>query len=80
MKITEILKSGQSFFVALNNEEAELLKELRQRESVMKSDLSERQQIIANQLVNKDLLLRINENNRIVYRQPAGSATSRSSS
>jgi hypothetical protein len=80
MKITEIVKSGHSFFVALNNEEAELLKELRHKEFVLKSELSERQQIIANQLVNKDLLLRINENNRIVYQQPARSTNSRSGS
>jgi fructose-1-phosphate kinase PfkB-like protein len=79
MKITEILKANSKLYVALDNEEAELLKELRNKDLILKSDLSERQQLIANQLVNKDLLLRINDNNRIIYKQPTRADHNRSS-
>jgi hypothetical protein len=72
MKITEITKGKQKVHVAIYNEEIELLEKLRDTDSVYKNELSERQQLIANQLVNKDLLIRINDNNRIVYKKPTG--------
>ena len=76
MKIAEIEGRGSKLFVALNNEEAEFLKKMNEDQQVYKSDLTEREQLIANQLVNKDLLLRINEKSRILYKRPPGSANS----
>ena len=72
MKITEITKGKQKVHVAIYNEEIELLEKLRDTDSIYKNELSERQQLIANQLVNKDLLIRINDNNRILYKKPTG--------
>jgi hypothetical protein len=64
MKIIELVNNIQ---LPINNEEAELLKKFSDGEKLNKSDLSSRQQILANQLVNKDILLRTNQNGQIVY-------------
>jgi hypothetical protein len=70
MKITEITRGAQKFHVVVNNEEIEVLNEFKKTPQIYKSEMTERQQVIANQLVNKDLLIRINENNRIIYKKP----------
>jgi len=66
MKIVELLTKIQ---MPINNEEAELLREFDEQQQIYKSDLEPRQQLIANQLVNKEVLYRIQENGRIVYRK-----------
>lgn len=67
MKIVEIL-NGLS--VAITNEEADLLLQFdEQTPSVARRDLDERKQIMANNLVNKNVLKRIKENGRIVYKR-----------
>lgn len=67
MKIVEIL-NGLS--VAITNEEADLLLQFDdQTPSVARRDLDERKQIMANNLVNKNVLKRIKENGRIVYKR-----------
>jgi len=66
MKIVELLTKIQ---MPINNEEAELLSEFDEQQQIYKSDLEPRQQLIANQLVNKEVLYRIQENGRIVYRK-----------
>jgi hypothetical protein len=63
MKIIELVNSIQ---LPISNEEAELLKKFSD-DNLNKSDLSPRQQILANQLVNKNVLLRRKENGQIVY-------------
>jgi len=63
MKIVELVNSIQ---LPINNEEAELLKTFSDG-NLNKSDLNPRQQVLANQLVNKDILLRKNQNGQIVY-------------
>jgi len=64
MKIIELVNNIQ---LPITNEEADLLKEFSDDERLNKSDLSPRQQILANQLVNKNVLLRANQNGQIVY-------------
>ena len=66
MRIVELLNN---ISLPITNEEAEVLDMLNDRKELRKSDLDERQQIMANQLVNKDVLYRINENGRITYKK-----------
>ena len=70
MKIIEVT---QHLSVAITNEEADILAQFDEDTPVVaKSELNERQQLIANQLVNKDLLQRKNENGRIIYKKRFG--------
>lgn len=74
MKIIEVT---QHLTVAITNEEADVLSQFDESTPVVaKGDLNERQQLIANQLVNKDLLLRKNENGRIIYKKRFGQTAS----
>ena len=66
MRIVELINN---ISLPITNEEAEVLDMLNDRKELRKSDLDERQQILANQLVNKDVLYRINENGRITYKK-----------
>lgn len=66
MRIVELLNN---ITLPITNEEAEVLDMLTDSKQVFKSDLDSRQQLIANHLVNKDVLLRIQENGRITYRK-----------
>lgn len=67
MKIVELTKNIN---VAITNEEADLLNQFDEDTPVMaKGNMNERQQFMANQLVNKDLLIRQNENGRITYKR-----------
>jgi hypothetical protein len=70
MKIVEVTKQLQ---VAVTNEEADVLLQFDEDTPVVaRSDLNDRQQLLANQLVNKNLLLRIKENGRIIYKKRTG--------
>jgi hypothetical protein len=66
MKILEITNK---ILLPVTNEEAELLEEFESNDSIFKSDLNERQQLLANQLVNKDVLLRKNQDGKIFYKK-----------
>lgn len=67
MKIVEVTKQLQ---VAITNEEADVLLQFDENTPVVaKGDLNDRQQMMANQLVNKNLLLRIKENGRTIYKK-----------
>jgi len=66
MRIVELINN---ISLPITNEEAEVLDMLNDRKELRKSDLDQRQQIMANQLVNKDVLYRINENGRITYKK-----------
>ena len=68
MRIVELLNKIN---LPIDNEEADLLREFDDQSEVHKADLDPRQQHIANQLVNKDVLRRIRENGRITYRKKA---------
>ncbi len=70
MKIVEITNS---ITVAITNEEADLLTQFDEDTPAMaKRDLTDRQQLLANQLVNKDVLQRKNENGQLIYKKRAG--------
>jgi hypothetical protein len=64
MKIVELINKVQ---LVLNNEQADLLGRFQHEPKVLKSSLSEREQVIANQLTTQDVLLRCNENGKITY-------------
>jgi hypothetical protein len=64
MKIVELINKVQ---LVLNNEQADLLGRFQHEPTVLKSSLSEREQLIANQLTTQDVLLRCNENGKISY-------------
>lgn len=67
MKIIELTSNLN---IAITNEEAEVLNLFDESKPVIaKGDLNERQQSIANQLVNKDVLLRKNNNGQIIYKR-----------
>jgi transcription initiation factor IIE alpha subunit len=66
MRIVELLSK---IHLPINNEEAEILDMFTEDKEVFKKDLNERQQILANQLVNKDVLYRLKENGRVKYRK-----------
>lgn len=66
MKIVELLNNKQPLQIAITNEEAELLEKFEQGE-VQRQDLNEREIVVANGMVNKDVLYRQNENGRIIY-------------
>ena len=65
MRIIEITKT---LSIPISNEEYDLLKEM-ESDMVEKRSLNARQQHIANQLVNKDILIRLNENGKIFYKK-----------
>lgn len=66
MKIVELLNKLQ---LPITNEEADLLAKFDGETSIFKSELNERQQHIANQLVTKDVLLRKNQDGKITYKK-----------
>jgi len=53
--------------MALNNEEAEFLTKFDEYSQLKKNDLSERDQYLAGQLVNKGLVIRKNQNGSINF-------------
>jgi hypothetical protein len=65
MRIIELLNNVT---LPITNEEAEVLDMLQDSKQLFRSDLDPRQQRLANSLVNKNVLLRIQENGRITYR------------
>ena len=66
MKILELVNT---ISIAITNEEAEVLDLFEDDTVVSRQDLSPRQVILANQLVNKDILLRKNETGQITYKK-----------
>ena len=69
MKIIEVTGNIK---LAITNEEADVLAKFDdETPTKTKQDLSEREQHIINQLVNKDVLLRKNENGQIIYKKKA---------
>jgi hypothetical protein len=66
MKILELVNT---ISIAITNEEAEVLDLFEDDTVVQRQDLSPRQVVLANQLVNKDILLRKNETGQITYKK-----------
>lgn len=67
MKIIELTSN---LTIAITNEEAEMLDLFDETKPVIaKGELNERQQSLANQLVNKDILIRKNSDGQIIYKK-----------
>jgi len=66
VKIIELLNNKQPLQIPITNEEAELLEKFNEGEA-HRQDLTEREVVVANAMVNKDVLYRKNENGRIIY-------------
>jgi hypothetical protein len=66
MKIVELTNK---LLLPITNEEAELLGRFIGATPVAKSHLTEREQLLANQLTVKDVLLRTNEDGKIYYKK-----------
>lgn len=66
MKIVELINRLQ---LPITNEEADLLDQFKDHEQISKRDLNERQQHIANQLVNKDVLTRRIQDGQIIFKK-----------
>ena len=64
MKIVELVNKIR---LPITNEEADVLGRFDQDPKIEKSDLTPRQHFIANQLVNKDILFRKNNDGKIYY-------------
>jgi hypothetical protein len=68
MKIVDLTKPKLSVYI--NNEEADLLKLFDdENPKWLKRDFDDRQLLIANQLVNKNILKRIKEDGRIIFKR-----------
>lgn len=66
MKIVELTNHLQ---VPITNEESDILGLFNKHGIIEKSQLGLREQHIANQLVNKDVLLRKNQDGKITYKK-----------
>ena len=66
MKIVELVNKIR---LPITNEEADVLGRFDQDPKIEKSDLTPRQHVIANQLVNKDILFRKNNDGKIYYQK-----------
>ena len=66
MKIVELVNKIK---LPITNEEADELGKFDNVKKIAKEDLTPRQSLIANQLVNKDILFRKNEDGKIYYRK-----------
>jgi hypothetical protein len=64
MKIVEIMQGLQ---LQITNEEADVLGRFHDQSTVQKKEFNEREAYVANQLVNKNVLLRKNQDGQIVY-------------
>jgi hypothetical protein len=66
MKIIELLNNIQ---MPITNEQADLLGRFTDEPVISKKDLNDREQLIANQLTSRDVLLRLKENGQIIYKK-----------
>lgn len=66
MKIVELINNVQ---LPITNEESELLERFIGNTPIAKTHLTDREQVLANQLTVKDVLLRTNEDGKIYYKK-----------
>lgn len=66
MKIVELVNNIQ---LPITNEEAEILERFVGDTPIAKAHLNEREQVLANQLTVKDVLLRTNNDGKIYYKK-----------
>lgn len=66
----KIIEFTSGLHMPITNEESDVLSRFDNTEHIInKQDLSEREQVLANQLVNKGVLVRKNSNGQIHYRK-----------
>ena len=68
MKIVELVNKIN---VPITNEEAEVLDMFEDEAVIQRQDLSPREVILANQIVNKDILYRKHESGKTAYKKKA---------
>jgi len=69
----KIIELTSKISVPISNEEQDLLLQFDEETPVLpKNKMTDRQQLLANQLVNKNILIRQNENGKINYKKRAG--------
>jgi hypothetical protein len=66
MKIVELTNK---LLLPITNEEAELMEKFVGESTIAKRDLNEREQLLANQLTIKNVLLRKNEAGKLYYQK-----------
>lgn len=66
MKIVELVNK---IHIPITNEEADVLGKFDENTDIDKSKLSDREQVTANSLVNKNVLLRKNKDGKIYYKK-----------
>ena len=66
MKIVELTNK---VLLPITNEEKDLLDRFTSDEPIAKNQLDEREQVVANQLTVKDVLLRTNDDGKIYYKK-----------
>lgn len=66
MKIVELLNKVR---LPITNEESDILGKFSESTEILKKDLTPREVLLANQLVNKDILYRKNDEGRIYYKK-----------
>ena len=66
MKIVELINRVS---IPISNEEADVLNRFNESAVIERSTFTERELFVANQLVNKDLLLRKNQDGKITYKK-----------
>jgi hypothetical protein len=66
MKIVELVNKIR---LPITNEEADVLGKFNDDKTIAKEDFTPRQALVANQLVNKDILFRKNEDGKIYYKK-----------
>ena len=70
MKIVELVNKVSQ---PITNDESDVLGQFQEKPVIKKTELNEREQEVANFLVNKDILLRQkNEEGRIIYKKKQG--------
>jgi hypothetical protein len=66
MKIVELLNSVK---LGITNEQADLLGRFQHEPTISKNSLSEREQVIANQLTMQDVLHRAQKDGQVTYKK-----------
>ena len=66
MKIVELLNKVR---LPITNEESDILGKFFEAQQVYKKDLTPRETFLANQLVNKDILYRKNDEGQVYYKK-----------
>jgi hypothetical protein len=65
----KILELTNKILLPITNEERDLLERFEGDEPIAKNQLDEREQVVANQLTVKDVLLRTNDAGKIYYKK-----------